>query len=99
MIEYKVQNLAATNLNRLSLGEIQSRLARCPSLPSLGSINKSLLDLVLTEQRYSAQIGEIISRDPSLTSRLLRLVNSVYYGLSTPVRTISPGWSTMWAKL
>ena len=88
MIEYKVQNLAATNLNRLSLGEIQSRLARCPSLPSLGSINKSLLDLVLTEQRYSAQIGEIISRDPSLTSRLLRLVNSVYYGLSTPVTTI-----------
>lgn len=83
-----MQNQVAINLNRFGLAEIQSRLGRCPSLPSLSSINKSLLDLVLNEQRYSAQIGEIISRDPSLTSRLLRLVNSVYYGLSTPVTTI-----------
>jgi HD-like signal output (HDOD) protein len=83
-----VQNLTSTNPRRLSLKEIQSQLSRCPSLPSLGSINKSLLGLVLNEQRYTAQIGEIISRDPSLTSRLLRLVNSVYYGLSTPVTSI-----------
>ena len=43
---------------------------------------------MLTENRYTAQIAEIIRRDPSLTSRLLRLVNSVYYGLSTPVNSI-----------
>jgi len=54
----------------------------------LGSINKALQGLLLTEQRYTAQIAEIIRRDPSLTSRLLRLVNSVYYGLSTPVNSI-----------
>ena len=40
------------------------------------------------EQRYTAQIAEIIRRDPSLTARLLRLVNSVYYGLTEPVNTI-----------
>lgn len=40
------------------------------------------------EQSYTAQIAEIIRRDPSLTARLLRLVNSVYYGLNTPVNTI-----------
>ena len=83
-----MQNLTSTHLKRLGLNEIQSHLSRCPSLPSLSSINKSLLGLVLTEQRYTAQIGEIISRDPSLTSRLLRLVNSVYYGLTTPVTSI-----------
>jgi HD-like signal output (HDOD) protein len=83
-----VQKLTSVHLKRLGLNEIQSHLSRCPSLPSLSSINRSLLGLVLTEQRYTAQIGEIISRDPSLTSRLLRLVNSVYYGLSTPVTSI-----------
>ena len=72
----------------LNLMAVQSQLARCPSLPSLGSINKALQGLLLTEQRYTAQIAEIIRRDPSLTSRLLRLVNSVYYGLSTPVNSI-----------
>jgi len=83
-----VQNLTSTHLKRLGVNEIQSHLSRCPSLPSLSSINKSMLGLVLTEHRYTAQIGEIISRDPSLTARLLRLVNSVYYGLSTPVTSI-----------
>jgi HD-like signal output (HDOD) protein len=83
-----VQNLTSGNITRLGPGEIQARLARCPALPSLGSINKTLQGLVLTENRYTAQIAEIVRRDPSLTSRLLRLVNSVYYGLSTPVNSI-----------
>ena len=72
----------------LDLKEIEKQLALCPSLPSLGSINKALQGLLLAEQRFSAQISEIIRRDPSLTSRLLRLVNSVYYGLTTPVNSI-----------
>jgi HD-like signal output (HDOD) protein len=83
-----VQNSTPASINRLGPNEIQTRLARCPSLPSLSSINKTLQGLMLTENRYTAQIAEIIRRDPSLTSRLLRLVNSVYYGLSTPVNSI-----------
>jgi HD-like signal output (HDOD) protein len=85
---FNVQILKPAGLPRLKANEIQSQLARCPSLPSLGSINKALQGLLLTEQRYTAQIAEIIRRDPSLTSRLLRLVNSVYYGLNTPVNSI-----------
>jgi HD-like signal output (HDOD) protein len=77
-----------TTVQPLSLSQIQVHLARCPSLPSLGSINKALQELLHAEQRYSAQISEIIRRDPSLTSRLLRLVNSVYYGLAQPVNSI-----------
>ena len=73
---------------RQNAGEIQTQLARCPSLPSLGSINKALQGLLMTDKSYTAQIAEIIRRDPSLTSRLLRLVNSVYYGLTTPVNSI-----------
>ena len=46
------------------------------------------MSLVLTENRYTEQIGDVIRRDPSLTARLLRLVNSVYYGLATPVSSI-----------
>ena len=82
------QTTTAQSVARLTAGEIQTQLVRCPSLPSLGSINKALQGLLLTEQRYTAQIAEIIRRDPSLTSRLLRLVNSVYFGLTTPVNSI-----------
>ena len=82
------QSSTVQSVRRLGLSEIQAQLARCPSIPSLGSINKALQGLLLTEQRYTAQIAEIIRRDPSLTSRLLRLVNSVYFGLTTPVNSI-----------
>ncbi len=83
-----VELMTSPSLKRLSAGEIDARLKQCPPLPSLSSINQALQDLVLAEQRFSAQIAEIISRDPSLTARLLRLVNSVYYGLSAPVNSI-----------
>jgi len=83
-----VEVLTPKSIARLEVGNIERQLERCPALPSLGSVNKALQGLLLTEQRYTAQIAEIIRRDPSLTSRLLRLVNSVYYGLSTPVNSI-----------
>ena len=79
---------APTGVPRLDVADIKKHVARCPALPSLGSVNKALQGLLLTEQRYTAQIAEIIRRDPSLTSRLLRLVNSVYYGLTSPVNSI-----------
>jgi HD-like signal output (HDOD) protein len=72
----------------LARKEIDRRLEECPSLPSLSSINRALQGLLFAEQRYSAQISEIVRRDPSLTSRLLRLVNSVYFGLTNPVSSI-----------
>jgi HD-like signal output (HDOD) protein len=82
------QVTAPEKLARLERPQIDLRLAACPSLPSLGTINKALQGLLQAEQRYSAHISEIVRRDPSLTSRLLRLVNSVYYGLATPVNSI-----------
>ncbi|GIX50079.1 MAG: hypothetical protein KatS3mg132_273 [Limisphaera sp.] len=88
-VETAMPETAANETVRpLSLNQIQAQLSRCPSLPSLSSINKALQELLGAEQRYSAQISEIIRRDPSLTSRLLRLVNSVYYGLAQPVNSI-----------
>ncbi len=72
----------------LNRGQLEQRLSRCPRLPSLSSINSALRELLGADQRYTSQVAEIIRRDPSLTARLLRLVNSVYYGLSTPVNNI-----------
>lgn len=73
---------------RLDRQQIENRLKGCPCLPSLGSIENALKELLQADQRYTSQIAEIIRRDPSLTSRLLRLVNSVYYGISRPIKNI-----------
>lgn len=67
---------------------IRKRINDCPKLASLGRINQALRELVNSESSVSSQIAEIIRRDPSLTARLLRMVNSVYYGLSNSVSNI-----------
>ncbi|MEW6306519.1 MAG: HDOD domain-containing protein [Verrucomicrobiota bacterium] len=67
---------------------IEARVSGCARLPSLRSVDSALRDLLGADQRYTQQISEVIRRDPSLTSRLLRLVNSVYYGFSTPIKSI-----------
>ncbi len=64
------------------------RIDACPKLASLQSINRALAGLVNSEQSYNSQIAEIIRRDPSLTARLLRMVNSVYFGLTAKVNNI-----------
>jgi len=75
-------------VGRLDSRQIDARLKSCPRLPSLGSINSALRELLNADQRYTSQISDVIRRDPSLTARLLRLVNSVYYGITTPVKSI-----------
>lgn len=75
-------------LKPLESDKINTRIRQCPRLPSLNSINSALRELLVADQRYTAQIAEVIRRDPSLTARLLRLVNSVYYGLQNPINSI-----------
>lgn len=48
-----------------------------------------LLDLVQSGDASAAAIGEVVSQDPNLTARLLRLVNSSYYSLPGRVETVS----------
>jgi HD-like signal output (HDOD) protein len=68
--------------------EIKRKLEACPKLASLQTINRALRELLNSEQSLNSQIAEIIRRDPSLSARLLRMVNSVYFGNSTRISNI-----------
>ncbi len=72
----------------LAMSEIEARVRACPRLPSLRTIDGALRELLNADQRYTGHISEVIRRDPSLTARLLRVVNSVYYSLSAPISSI-----------
>lgn len=56
-----------------------------PSLPEVFLKSSELLD----DPRSSAtQLGEIVAIDPSLTARLLKLVNSPFYGFAAKITTL-----------
>lgn len=48
-----------------------------------------LFELMETDKASAQALGSVISRDPSLTARLLRIVNSSFYGFSRRIDTVS----------
>lgn len=78
----------APSVTRLTRDQIEARLRTSKPIPSLHRISDSLKGLLAGEQHYTSQISGVIRRDPSLSSRMLHLANSVYFGLATPVQTI-----------
>jgi HD-like signal output (HDOD) protein len=71
-----------------TIPEIEARMRTAPRLPSLRSIQGALRELLAAEQRFAGQISDVIRRDPGLTARLLKLVNSAYFGLSQQVTSL-----------
>ncbi|MCF6231313.1 MAG: HDOD domain-containing protein [Gammaproteobacteria bacterium] len=58
-------------------------------LVSLPEVCFMVNDMVNDPNSEFTHIGRIISQDPDLTARLLKLVNSSFYGFDTPVDTVS----------
>src|SRR5881275_3708355 len=69
--------------------KLLQRIKQCPSLPSLPSIAMQVLDLAQKADVDIAEIARIISKDPALSSKILRTVNSSFYGRSQSISTIS----------
>jgi len=61
---------------------------RLKDLPSLPEIVTKVTELVQDPNSSAAQLGKIISHDSGLTSRVLRMVNSAYYGFPKQISSI-----------
>jgi putative nucleotidyltransferase with HDIG domain len=58
-------------------------------LPSLPTIFSQIVELMSDPNSSANDFSDVISKDPSLTARLLKIVNSVFYGYRSKVDTIS----------
>jgi putative nucleotidyltransferase with HDIG domain len=63
-------------------------LARMKSLPSLPKLYAEVIAELQREDATIKKVGEIISKDPAMTAKVLQLVNSAFFGL--PRRTSNP---------
>jgi diguanylate cyclase (GGDEF)-like protein len=69
--------------------QLVERVRQCPNLPSLPTIAMQVLELAQKPEVDIAEIARIICKDPALSSKILRTVNSSFYGRSQHVSTIS----------
>jgi len=65
------------------------RLKNSPQLPSLPAVAMQVLDLARREDARIADIAKLIQNDVALSTKILRTVNSSFYGLPKQVSTIS----------
>ena len=68
---------------------IQEKIESLNSLPSLPQSSQRIMALINNPASRASDVGEEIAMDPSLTAKVLRLVNSAFYGLQTAVTTVS----------
>jgi len=69
--------------------EVRNKLARCADLPSMPAVAIQILDLCQRDEPNMAEIAKLISTDPALAAKILRITNSPMYGLKCEVRTVS----------
>lgn len=58
-------------------------------LVSLPEVIMRTVDLINDPDTSAAEIGQVISEDPGLTARLLKIVNSPFYGFPSRIDTVS----------
>jgi two-component system cell cycle response regulator len=69
--------------------ELQQRIRDCTSLPSLPTIAIQVLELAKKADIDIAEIARVISKDAAMSGKILKTVNSSFYGRSQHVSTIS----------
>lgn len=91
---YKLYSIAEDTLVDLSFSdnnkvkkfkEVDKKIVNIPSLPEIVT---KVMDLVRDPKSSAGQLSKVISCDPGLTSRVLRLVNSAYYGFPRQISSI-----------
>ena len=74
---------------------LESLLRQAGELPSLPEAYIRVTELLETDSSTAIQIGEALQTDPALNARILKLINSAYFGLRNPVTSISQAVSLL----
>jgi putative nucleotidyltransferase with HDIG domain len=68
--------------------EVISKLNRVEALPTLPSVAAHVFKIASNANSSATDLTEVIVNDPSLTSKLLKMVNSAFYGFPQKIGTV-----------
>ena len=79
------KNLSA-ELQPINLGRLREFGLRLPTLPA---VFDRVNEIIMNPKSSAGDIAQVVSKDSGLTSRLLGIVNSAFYGFVSKVDTVS----------
>lgn len=71
------------------MDDVKALVRDSVELASLPAVVHRGLELLNNPNTSASEIGQVIGEDPALTARLLKIVNSAFYGFPSRVETIS----------
>jgi diguanylate cyclase (GGDEF)-like protein len=74
---------------------LQQRLQSCRTLPSIPVVVLEVLNLCEREDINIGEITRVLSRDPALAAKVLRMANSAFYGTRSQITTVDRAISIM----
>ena len=83
------------SIARSSLDTIVERVRTVPSLPEVVAQIAAATQDPGTDAKH---IGDLVVKDPAIAAKMLQMVNSVFYGLSQPVRDLPQAVSILGFK-
>jgi putative nucleotidyltransferase with HDIG domain len=72
----------------LELTDLQKKLDKISGIPTLPSVALQVNELLSDPKAPVQKLGEIIIKDQAMTSNILRLVNSAFYGFQSKIESI-----------
>lgn len=69
--------------------DLLESVKKCPALPTMPTVAMQILEIARNPEVDIQDIADLVSNDPALSSKVLKTVNSSFYGLSKSVGTIS----------
>ncbi len=79
--------------------DIDSILEEVVTLPSMPDTVARMMRILDAPDCSLAEVAEVAALDPSITVKILRLVNSAFYGLGCPVSTVHHAVSLLGVKV
>lgn len=95
MSENRQVGNSSTGMNGNSSNSAMDRVMNCQNLPSLPGVAMKVLELTSDRNVSAVEIANTIQNDPALTTKVLRTVNSSFYGLPSPCPSIKRATSLL----
>ena len=69
--------------------DIKDRIQNIKTLPALPGVVKKLCSMVESEVSSAAEVGDMIATDQVLTAKVLKIVNSSFYGFPGRISSVN----------
>ena len=90
---------SGVSMSSLPKPDLQGVVEKIVNLPTMPQLARQIGILVEDPNSSAGMVGDAIKRDPATAARILRIVNSAYYGVSTNVKTVNQAVSMLGFKV